>query len=241
MKKTRKISWFVFTIVLLIPFSLAISSVFAKVPIPAGVTTIDTYKEFLKSLESDLNNGQMSQEGKDLAKKKYDLMAHRATQWAQDVKTETVKTYVPPAKTETPPTIVYMKSPDGIDYDPIIPIPQVFPKDMIPLNGWHKEMGNEGTLFVYAGFVAGDPSQGIVIMKEPGKTLKFKKFPAPKNSGGLRIVAEDGRLLILQGDTCPTFYFDTQKESFVNKDGNVILFDENEIPTPTDIVGQPYP
>lgn len=241
MKTTKKLTWAILVIVLLIPLFLTMSSAFASNPIPPVITPVDQYKDILKSYEDELKSDKTSKEEKDLIKKKYDSMAQEATQWADSVKKDKPEAYKTLTITETPAPIIYRKAADGIDAHPIIPVRNVFPKDIIPINGWHKEIGNDGTLFVYAGYVKDNPSQGFVCLKEPGKTLKFKKFLAPADSGKLRIVSEDDMLLTLQNETGQTFYFDAKKESFVDQNGNVIPGDNKADSTPTAPVGYPAP
>jgi hypothetical protein len=252
MKTTKKITWVILSIVLLIPLFLTMSSAFANNPKstsdPKEITPIDQYKDILKSYEDELKSDKTSKEEKDLVKRKYESMASEATQWAEAVKKDKSRPYETLTITQTPAPIIYRKAPDGVDAHPIIPDRNVFPKDIFPVNGWHKEIGNVGTLFVYAGYVTNtpsqgidNPSQGIVYLKEAGKTLKFKKFLAPANSGKLHIVSEDKMVLTLQNETGQTFYFDVKKESFVDQDGNEIPGDNNIVSTPTVPVGYPAP
>lgn len=245
MKTTKKITWAILSLVLLILLFLTMSIAFANnskaTPDPKEITPVDQYKDILKAYEDELKSDKASKEEKDLIKRKYDSMSSEATQWAEAVKKDKSRPYETLTITQSPMPIIYRKAPDGVDAHPIIPDRNVFPKDILPVNGWHKEIGNVGTLFVYAGNLEADLSQGVVCLKEAGKTLKFKKFLAPANSGELHIVSEDKMVLTLQNKTGQTFYFDVKKESFVDQDGNEIPGDINIDSTPTAPVGYPAP
>lgn len=241
MKTNKKTVWIILVIALLVPLLLTMGKVFAyNNTIPQAKTPYDHYKAILKGYEDELKSDKTSQEEKDLLKKKYASIAQDATLSAdalKKAKPDAYETLVNRTATSVP--ITQHVIPDGIDNPPVIPIPNVFPQDIFPANGWHKGIGNDGTLFVYAGYAISDPSQGLVYLKEPGKTLKFKKFIAPENSGKLRIVSEDKMVLTLQNEIGQTFYFDAKKEGFVDQNGNVIPEGTDGEVTPTPI--SPYP
>jgi hypothetical protein len=240
MKTTKRTGWVILSAILLVPLFLMINNVFAaNSTISQTKTPLDPLRDQLKVYEDELNSDKASEADKEIIRIKYASIAYEATQRA--ISLTNAKPSLP-YRTATPaPPAVYREIPDGIDEYPIIPNRNAFPDDIFPANGWHKKMGDDGTLFVYAGCLMDDFSQGVVTMKEVGISLKFKKFLAPENSGQLRIVREDKMVLTLQNKTGQTFYFDVTKESFVDQNGNVVSGAKKIESTPTASVGYPHP
>lgn len=238
MKPTKKTVVIILIIVLLVPFFLIINSVFASNGYtPFVKTPIDPYKDLLKEYEEKIKSEKTSKEEKDILKRKYEIVVYDATLRADNIKKEKPGAFETLAlMTITPvPTTAPIEIADGIDKNPIIPNPLVFPKDISLGNGWHKkDKDKNATLFVYSGCLKEKPSQGVIYIKELGNSLVYKKFLAPDNSGKLFIIKEDKSQLTLRNDADQIFYFDLTLEVFTDQNGSIISTQEpiSETSTP---------
>lgn len=242
MKTTKKLAWVILAIILLIPLFFTINTAFANnSAIFQAKTPVDPYQDQLKQYKDAIDSDKVSKEEKELLKKKYESISADATLRADIIKKEKPGAYETlAASTVTPHSpIIEHEVPDGIDKNPVIPNRMAFPKDIYPINGWHKKV-KSATLFVYAGYSIDNSSQGLIYLKEPGDTLVYKKYLGPEGSGKLRIVDEKDMRLTLQNEKGQVFYFDTLLEGFVDQDGNLIGNTEATVvpATPTEY---PYP
>lgn len=235
MKTTKIFSWIILAIILLIPLFFTINTAFAiNSVIFQARTPVDPYKDQLKQYKDAIDSDKLSKEEKELLKKKFESISADATLRADIIKKEKPGAYETIiASTITPhPTIIEREVPEGIDKNPVIPNRMAFPKDIYPVNGWHKKV-KSATLFIYAGYAIDNPAQGIIYLKEPGDTLVYKKYLGPEGSGKLKIVDEKAMRLTLQNENGQIFYFDALQQGFVDQEGNLIDNIEATVTTAT--------
>jgi hypothetical protein len=99
---------------------------------------------------------------------------------------------------------------------------------------------------VYAGFLTQDSQQGAILVLHPS-THDFKQYNTPDISGGVRVVEERGNTIVLQSTKSVLFYFDIDKEQFVDINGAPIQTNTPLPLTPSPIINStptpmsPYP
>lgn len=101
----------------------------------------------------------------------------------------------------------------GIIENPSVPF---YSGDVHINNAW-QELVNGYYITVYAGSLAEDPTQGIVIIirEYPDFILSDRLFTSEK-AGSLRIITVDGLRLLLQTENKQSFYFDVPAVRFVS-------------------------
>jgi hypothetical protein len=97
-------------------------------------------------------------------------------------------------------------------------------------NVWQEKVLG-GYVQAYAGSLAKDSTQGIVIVLSESPGLEGGRFLTPQKSGAVRIVEADGFRLVLQANGGETYYFDIPSLSFVSSLDEIV-------PTATPL---PYP
>jgi hypothetical protein len=91
-------------------------------------------------------------------------------------------------------------------------------KNSIWLNLW-QEQGETRSLAVYAGGVADDPAQGLVVWVQSGPAPDFanvteRDLPTPRRAGAVRITAAHGEVLTLLAMDGTAFTFDADTGVF---------------------------
>jgi hypothetical protein len=85
-------------------------------------------------------------------------------------------------------------------------------KNAVWINLW-QEQGESYAIGVYAGGVADDPTQGLVVWVRSGPAPEFsdvvgREILTPRRAGPVRVVAASGEVLTLLGADGTTFTFD---------------------------------
>ncbi|MBI4497919.1 MAG: hypothetical protein HY689_08490 [Chloroflexi bacterium] len=89
-------------------------------------------------------------------------------------------------------------------------------QDVVVRNQWQDEV-NGAWVHVYAGALAGDPEQGMVVVvteSADGMLGTAHRYPTPNQSGAVRIVKAEGTTLVLVAPGGPPFTFDVQSGTF---------------------------
>jgi hypothetical protein len=179
-----------------------------------GSRVNDRYQTEIEFFEEELKNPQLSPEVRQVLQDKLDIVKSEATQWAhgsQHPGTHGEKAN-PPIPTLTGGS---HRLPDGIDNDPIIP--QALPAyDNVSKinNAWRKTTPTRYYL-VYAGYLATDRKQGMVLVFQLSNGA-LHQYLTPRKSGPVRIVKEAWPYLILESESGDTFYFDPTGERFID-------------------------
>jgi len=208
--------------------------------IPVAVATIDLVRgqeydglkeqiervgEEIDRYDKELENPNLSEEGRNSILSRLESAYAEATHWAHGRMVATMKaagkiTQIPYESlvipTEGPPT--YWKPPDGISDSSEEHLP-IFGYDTTTeiLSSWRKTTSDTYYL-IFSGYLVDDPKQGM-ILKLPRDALSFSGFVqylTPKKSGGVRIVEEHGLYIVLQADNGDLFYFDAVGERFID-------------------------
>jgi len=197
---------------------------------------IDPYVDQIKAYQDELQRKDLSTDTRNLTEEKLKTISMMATQRADG------KTRQPTRQVVMQPTpsieVSGFKLPDGIDNHPSIPFSEAI---VTVLNSWRKTTVDRYYL-VYAGFLTQDIQQGAILVLQP-KTYNFKQYNLPKNSGGVSVVEEKGTILILQSNKDALYYFDVNKEQFVDSKGTPIptSIPTERSPAPTSTSISPYP
>lgn len=201
---------------------------------------IDPYMDQIKAYQEELQRTDLSSETRNLIEEKLNTIAILATQRAEGK----VRQPTRQVSVRVTPTVEFasIKLPDGIDNHPSIP----FSESVVTiLNSWRKTTDDRYYL-VYAGFLTQDSLQGAILVYHPS-THHFKQYNTPDISGGVRVVEEKGNTIVLQSTKSVLFYFDMDKEQFVDINGAPIPTNTPLPPTPSPIISStptplpPYP
>jgi hypothetical protein len=87
-------------------------------------------------------------------------------------------------------------------------------------NAW-QELINGNYILIFAGSLARDPDQGVILVESdsPGGSGGYL---TPGKNGAVRIVEVKGYRLVLETQTKVIFYFDVPARSFVNSLDEVV-------------------
>lgn len=157
-------------------------------------------------------------------------------------------TPIPPTPSPTPDSVV-RTVPSGSEAQPW---PEgIFETRQAPLsrlyvieNHWNRERGSSH-LKVYAGALATDPSQGLVVVTVTSADLKQQQqevFLTSERAGALRVVAARGAVLSLVSERGQNFTFDIDALSFTAAESLPVW--QSGIAEPEQLLfpaGQPFP
>jgi len=87
-------------------------------------------------------------------------------------------------------------------------------------NAWQEQVNGQWVQ-VYAGALASDPAQGVVIvLAQTSEGMSGSRHPTPVKAGAVRLVSADGLRLTLVAASGATIYFDAAARQFVPPPGS---------------------
>lgn len=87
-------------------------------------------------------------------------------------------------------------------------------------NAWQEQVNGQWVQ-VYAGALASDPAQGVVIvLAQTSEGMTGSRHPTPVKAGAVRLVSADGLRLTLVAASGATIYFDAAARQFVPPPGS---------------------
>lgn len=202
---------------------------------------IDPYMDQIIAYQEELQRTDLPSDTRNLIDEKLKTILLLATQRAEGKVSNPTRQ----VSLRATPTVevASIKLPDGIDNHPSIPISESV---VTVLNSWRKTTDDRYYL-VYAGFLSQDSQQGAILVLQPS-THDFTQYNTPDNSGGVRVVEEKANIIVLQSDKgVLLYYFDLDKEQFVDINGKPIPTNTSPPPTTTPIIRStptpvpPYP
>ena len=202
---------------------------------------IDPYLDQIIAYQDELQRTDLSSETRNLINEKLNTILILATQRAEGKLSNPTRQVSLRATTII--EVASIKLPNGIDNHPSIP----FSESVVTiLNSWRKTTEDRYYL-VYAGFLSQDSQQGAILVLQPS-THDFKQYNTPDNSGGVKVVEEKDNIIVLQSTKRDLLYFfNIDKEQFVDINGKLIPTNTSLPPSPTPIIRStstpmsPYP
>jgi hypothetical protein len=185
--------------------SQAVASIFPETAVTE--TPSDPFLGEIAFLANELQSTELSVEAQILLQEKLNVVAREATQRAQGL--------IDPASRQiraTPLPVVLTRLPDGIEHRPATPA--AIESNFEVLNAWRKH--DQGHFYlVYAGYVDRNPDQGVLIVFHQDAN-RFVDYPTPDQSGGLKIIEEQGFVIMVQSINGSTYYFDAVSETYID-------------------------
>lgn len=210
---------------------------FAYTPVPTDIFNPSLSE--IQVLEQELQ-GDLDIETRKSLEAKLQIIYAQATQQAIGIQQMT--TTPANGKTFIPPTFEFKGQREtGIIQYPSVPFPST---EYEITNAWQDIVDGKYVL-VFAGTLANDPEQGVVIVLVESPR-QYRQYTTPTKSGAISITDVKGlRLVIRSLDNNRIFYFDVPAQKFVNSLDDIVptatTLPTQAVPAATMIPSFPYP
>jgi len=209
----------------------------AYTPVPTDL--LNSSLSEIQVLEQELQ-GDLDTETRKSLEAKLQILYSQATQQAIGIQQLTAM----PAngKTFVPPTFEFKGQREtGIIQYPSVPFPSTEYKIT---NAW-QDMVDGKYVLVFAGTLANDPEQGVVIVLVESPR-QYRQYLTPTKSGAISITDAKGlRLVIRSSDNNEIYYFDVPAQKFVNSLDEIVptatALPTQTVPLATMTPSFPYP
>ncbi|HNT24001.1 MAG TPA: hypothetical protein PKM21_06540 [Anaerolineales bacterium] len=216
-------------LVAILGYSTARSAIIKPKPLaytPVPTDLLNSSLSEIQVLEQELQ-GDLDTETRKSLEAKLEILYSQATQQAIGIQQLTAMPEN--AKTFIPPTFEF----DGQRETGIIQYPSVpFPSTEYKITNAWQDMINGKYVLVFAGTLASDPEQGVVVVLVESPR-QYRQYLTPTKSGAISIADAIGfRLVIRSSDNNEIYYFDVPAQKFVNS-LNEVVPTATALPTPT--------
>ena len=209
----------------------------AYTPVPTDL--LNSSMSEIQVLEQELQ-GDLDTETRNNLESKLQILYSQATQQAKNIQQLTAM----PANVLTmiPPTFEFIGQREtGIIEHPSVPFSRT---EYVITNAWQDMVDGEYVL-VFAGTLATDPEQGVIIVFRES-LRQFRRYSTPTKSGTISIVDTKGlRLIIRSSYNNLIYYFDVPAQKFVNSLDAIVptatAFPTQTQPKATMVESSPYP